>query len=236
MLVDRQVILGVISGGDLGDVAGADFGLVNLVKVTAGFADDLVATWRYHEVRTLDAVGQPPVSVVGEVVFDTGTIADGALTQSDGATGTPAGSQGAAADGSFTASVSGVGTPWQLTGQVLASTDLIAGPRTWAPGPLRSGARERVDPTPRWRRRISPARGESTRWPSTVRRAISGRSCGARSWSTPAARPREWLDRRRSRRTLRTLNSGLLAVDATTGRVREASPRRRGRRSPSTAP
>ena len=69
MLVDRQAILGVISGGDLGD-AGADFGLVTLVKVTAGFVDNLAATWRYHELRTPDTLGQPPVSVVGEMVFD----------------------------------------------------------------------------------------------------------------------------------------------------------------------
>ena len=127
MLFDRQVILGVISGGDPGTIAGADYGLVTLVKVSAGFADDLVATWRYHELRTSDTAGQPPTSVVGEAVFDTATIAGGALITPDSLSGTPAGVQLTTADGGFTASVSGVGAAWQVTGQVAASADFIAG-------------------------------------------------------------------------------------------------------------
>lgn len=177
MLVDRQVILGVISGGDLGDV-GADFGLITLVKVTAGFTDDLVATWRYHELRTPDTVGQPPVSVVGEMVFDLGTITAGALTQSDGDSGTPAGAQATTADGTFTATVTGVGAPWQITGQV--SSISSPGRRTSArPTPSAWRWRAGSMPGPAWPHPISPGRGGSMPWRSTARRATRAPSCAA---------------------------------------------------------
>ena len=220
MLVDRQVILGVISGGDLGDV-GADFGLVTLVKVTAGFADNLAATWRYHELRTPDTLGQPPVSVVGEMVFDAGTITGGALSQSDGASGTPAGTQVATPDGTFTAAVTGVGAPWLLTGQVASSADLVAG--TTSVGAAAAFglalAKLRVDPEATlatadlagaWRLyavALDDAQGNRGTF---LRGRLVVNAGGVLVSGSIADDPAA---------TVRVLNAGLLAVDAATGRV-----------------
>jgi hypothetical protein len=220
MLVDRRVILGVISGGDLGDIAGVDFGLVTLIKITAGFADDLVATWRYHELRTPDTLGQPPVSVVGELVFDAAAITDGALIQSDGPNGTPTGTHAAAADGSFTASVSGVDAPWQLTGQVASSADLIAGTtNVGAAAAFGLALASRVDPgvtlatsdlAGAWRIYAVALDGTQGNVGTFLRGALVVNAGGVLVSGSIADDPAD---------VTRTLASGLLAVDGTTGRV-----------------
>jgi hypothetical protein len=137
MLVDRRVVVGVISGGDLGDLAGADYGLVTLVRTLPGdgTTGDLVRTWRYHEVRTPVAAGIPPFWAVGDLEFSLGspgTILGGTLTLPGVLTALTGDSLAVGPDGAVGGTLRELVSDWQLDGQMSGSRDWIAA--TSAPG------------------------------------------------------------------------------------------------------